>query len=57
MVQQSMLTAELFPKTFLIICSGLKTIGQQFLSLVNLSRFELKDRLGNRMNLSSPNQD
>ena len=52
-----MLTAELFPKTFLIISSSLKTIGQRFLSLVNLSKFELKDRLGNRMNLSSPNQD
>ena len=57
MVQQSMLTAELFPETFLIISSNLKTIGQRFLTLVNLSKFELKDRLGNRMNLSSPNQD
>ena len=57
MVQQSMLTAELFPETFLINSSSLKTIDQRFLTLVNLNNLELKDRLGNLMNLSSPNQD
>ena len=55
MVQQSMFTAELLPETFLIISSSLKTIGLRFLTLVNLSKFELKARPGNRMNLSSPN--
>ena len=48
-----MLTAELFPKTFLIISSR----SEDYWSTVNFSKFELKYRLGNRMNLSSPNQD